>query len=69
MRRIYKYATGEEIPEGAVYVATVTQTRVERCMEVVRNGLTFPTVQWSDCWLVWHYFLIEDNAEKESTKA
>jgi len=29
MKRIYKYATGAEVPEGAVYLRTVIQTEIE----------------------------------------
>ena len=46
---IYKYATGDKVPEGAIYLRTITQTR--RFSES-RN-------QWEDCWYVWHYFLVE----------
>ena len=49
MRKVFKYATGEEIPEGAVYVSTVTQTKIE----------TVAGMKWEDCWFVWHYFLVE----------
>lgn len=51
MKKIYKYPTGAEIPEGAIYLNTVTQTKVD----VVQTG----PPKWFDCWLVWHYFLVE----------
>ena len=47
VKKIYKYATGQPIPEGAMYLSTVTQ------VEERDNG------RWSKCWLVWHYFLVE----------
>jgi len=47
--RIYKYATGEKAPENAVYLNTVTQTKIKE----EESG------KWIDCWLVWHYFLVE----------
>lgn len=53
-RRVYKYGTGHPIPEGAVYLSTVTQTRIEE----VSCGLV---TGWSRCWLVWHYFLVESD--------
>lgn len=71
MRKIYKYPTGAEIPKGAVYLSTVTQTSAEvqndgtipcrchddpRCSEAPKTG-------WVPCWLVWHYFLVELNEE------
>ena len=48
MKKIFKYATGDKIPKGAVYLNTVTQTEVKLADDV-----------WINCWLVWHYFLIE----------
>jgi hypothetical protein len=55
---VYKYATGEPIPPGAVYLSTVAQTHVQ-----------IPSGSWTPCWLVWHYFLveIEPKEPKEST--
>ena len=46
-KRIFKYGTGQEPPEGAIYLNTVTQTEIEN------------KVGWNKCWLVWHYFLVE----------
>jgi len=51
MKKVYKFGTGQEIPEGAVYLSTVTQTKLA-------DKGTSPWV-WKDCWLVWHYFLVE----------
>lgn len=48
MKKIYKYATGDEIPEGAIYLSTLAQTEVVTESKFVRK-----------CWLVWHYFLVE----------
>ena len=48
MKKIYKYPTGATIPKGAVYLNTVTQTK-----EWEFGG------EWKNCWLVWHYFLVE----------
>lgn len=52
MKKIYKYATGQQIPKGAVYLCTKVQTRA---------GI--PTgsgdCRWDESWLVWHYFLVE----------
>ena len=44
MKKIYKYATGKEVPKGAIYLNTVTQIRD-------KDG--------NHCWYVWHYFLVE----------
>jgi hypothetical protein len=54
-RVVYKFATGEPIPPGATYLSTVTQTCIPN-----------PQGEWSLCWLVWHYFLVEIEP-KEST--
>ena len=53
MKKIYKYGTGQEAPEGAVYLNTVTQTWEW-------NGYyNEGTGRWERCWYVWHYFLVE----------
>ena len=49
MKKVFKYATGQEIPKGAVYLNTIRQTKKQDD----ENG------EWVDCWLVWHYFLVE----------
>lgn len=59
MKKIYKYATGEAPPEGAIYLATVTQTR-ERDGQWVDGNYS-----WKECWYVWHYFLVEESEESE----
>ena len=56
MKKVFKYGTGHEIPEGAEYLCTKTET-------VTKSG-KFEGV--SDCImkrnvLVWHYFLVEVN--------
>jgi hypothetical protein len=48
MEKIYKYPTGAEIPEGAKFLGTVTQTR------------QYFNKEWVRCWLVWHYFLVKE---------
>lgn len=68
MKRILKFATGQPLPEGAVYLNTVTQTKIEttnngnipcichgdpRCSSAPKSG-------WVDCYFVWHYFLVEE---------
>ena len=61
MRRVFKYATGEPIPDGAVYLSTVAQSDVE-----VHDRPNFgePRSHWEACWLVWHYFLVEVEAAR-----
>lgn len=42
MKKVLKYATGQEIPEGAVYLSTITNGDMDN------KGKKF----------VWHYFLV-----------
>ncbi len=56
VKRIFKYATGEVPPEGAVYLNTVTQVKEKK----FNNG---DNLGWHDCWYVWHYFLVETKDE------
>jgi len=44
VKKVYKYGTGVEIPEGAVYLATITNEEMPG-----EGGRKF----------VWHYFLVE----------
>lgn len=48
MKKVYKYGTGEPIPEGAVYLRTVVQKEI-----LLDSGC------WRKTWLIWHYFLVE----------
>jgi len=51
INKVFKYATGQPIPKGAVYLTTIKQTGKETFI----GGLSL----WEKCWLVWHYFLVE----------
>ena len=44
MKRVFKYATGQEIPEGAEYLCTV------------KNGIMDADKGYL---YVWHYYLVE----------
>ena len=49
VKKVFKYATGQAIPDGAIYLNTVTQTEIlSEAGDIVAS-----------CWLVWHYFLVE----------
>jgi len=50
VKKVYKYGTGDVIPEGAVYLST----QVETATRYDGNGVTITTN-----FLVWHYFLVE----------
>lgn len=52
MRKVYKYATGDKIPDGAVYLTTVIQQVYEPIPE------KFSKVERAVPQLVWHYFLV-----------
>jgi hypothetical protein len=52
MKKVYKYGTGEKIPDGAVYLTTVVDNDTLMLGKQIR--------------LVWHYFLID--VEVEETK-
>lgn len=56
MKLVYKYGTGQEIPEGAVYLSTQVET-VEH-YDYHQNGIGVASVSKSNE-LVWHYFLVE----------
>ena len=47
MKKVFKYATGEEVPEGAVYLYS--------CKNGTMNVRELPL----DYEYVWHYFLVE----------
>ena len=55
MARILKFPTGATVPEGAKYLSTVTQTS-QSDMQMGGHAV------WYQCWLVWHYFLVDDKA-------
>lgn len=53
MKRIHKYETLEVIPEGAIYLNTVTQEKeYNEYVNCDQGGFI-------DCWKVWHYFLVD----------
>lgn len=54
-KRVYKYATGQDVPEGAVYLSTVTELLMVQ--EVNEEASTVTTRTKNE--LVWHYFLVE----------
>ena len=50
MKKIYKYGTGEEVPEGAIFLSTIVQE--------IKGNEDMHNFQ-SPARLVWHYFLVE----------
>jgi len=51
MKKIFKYSTGDEVPEGAEYLTTIIQEQ-----EIAQDN-----IQTMKTRLVWHYFLVEEN--------
>jgi len=53
MKKVYKYPTGAEIPEGAIYLST----QVEK--HIIRFNRGLEVISQEHNKLVWHYFLVE----------
>lgn len=53
--KVFKYATGQDVPEGAIYLCTKTETITEN---TVKYGEIVKSVRSNA--LVWHYFLIKE---------
>jgi len=49
VKKIFKYSCCDEPPEGAIYLSSVTETKI----------ITPPNAEIWDCLPVWHYFLVE----------
>jgi len=61
MKKVYKYGTGEVLPEGAMYLSTKVETRTDSRA----NG--GETISFTKNMLVWHYFLVEVKIDNEQT--
>lgn len=62
MKRVWKFATGVDIPEGAVYLSTITEdTWQEECVSHCNHGESnVPEKRrFIEKRLVWHYFLVD----------
>jgi len=66
VKRVWKYATGQEVPDGAVYLGSVVQTEVLveghelTDLSGPSAGQTYRTDdRWEHCWLIWHYYEVE----------
>lgn len=58
-RRVLKYATGQEIPNGAVYVSTQVEKRTEAWKKTNPGEEGFISQDTNT--FVWHYFLVHDD--------
>ncbi len=58
MKRIYKFATGDEVPEGSIFLSTL--------VEEIKGKIDIsnPPDSHSPFRLVWHYFLVEVKDEE-----
>ncbi len=62
MKKVFKYGTGQEIPEGATYLKTEVETRqysIEECLVNGAGEQVMTPVTYTDNQFVWHYFLVE----------
>lgn len=50
MKKVFKYATGEEIPKGAKYLTSFVE---EKTIYGITENKNFR--------FVWHYFLVEES--------
>lgn len=57
MKRVLKYATGDEIPDNAVYLSTQVET--DTFMTKQNEDDINPVVESQRNKFVWHYFLVE----------
>lgn len=58
-KKVFKYATGEAIPEGAIYLSTQVEKEVSVIPSDWFNGEKLPERHLEKNVLVWHYFLVE----------
>ena len=49
MKKVLKYATGQEVPEGAIYLCTIKNGKMDT-HQTGMDGMEY----------VWHYFLVEE---------
>ncbi len=56
MKKIFKFATGQEIPDGAVYLCSLKNGIMDKDAQ---TDPRFPV----DYKYVWHYFLVEEEEE------
>lgn len=61
MKKVYKYGTGDEIPEGAVYLSTQVETNSfsEPRLHTRTGEPTGERITTTRNKFVWHYFLVE----------
>ena len=55
MKRVYKYGTGRDIPDGAKYLCT----QVEKNVVVSQGNDGLSTMKSTHNTLVWHYYEVE----------
>jgi hypothetical protein len=55
-KKIYKYATGDTVPDGAIYLGTIQQNEI---YTNISNTGDESKAFWKKCYFVWHYFLVK----------
>jgi len=59
VKKIFKYATGQEIPKGAIYLNTIVETMVPyKNIHIDPNSSSNFMESNTSTRLVWHYFLV-----------
>ena len=67
VKKVYKYGTGDIIPEGAVYLCTKTETLTTKEEVDNPNSMFTKNGDFKKNVFVWHYFLcsVEDDGGKD----
>jgi len=60
VKKVFKYGTGEIIPDGAVYLSTQVEKFITKEKHITIQGVETPNWNITEKnRLVWHYFLVE----------
>lgn len=62
MKKVFKYATGQEIPKGAIYLCSLKNGR----QHAINTTTAVDHGEYEDKReYVWHYFLVEISPKRE----
>lgn len=56
MKKIVKYQEGEIVPADAIFISSVIQTEEE----VTFSSQDYSSTYMQKCFIVWHYFLLNN---------
>ncbi len=62
MKKVFKYGTGDGIPEGAIYLSTQVETDLKYYYD--NPDTSRPDWVITKNKLVWHYFLVNDGPKE-----